>query len=64
MQTYTDDAGLSFTATVTGHTLTIYVPRQAHIERIKIPPQKKGKIGHALKRKDFHAFAAAVDDLV
>ena len=61
-QTYHDDAGKKFVAIINGRTLTMYVPRGPMIT-MKIPPEHKARIGHAIKRSNFHAFAAAVDEL-
>lgn len=62
-QTYTDDAGKRFTATVTGNILTMFVPRQPEIVRKRIPPAAKSRLGHAMRRRDFHTFTAAVDQI-
>lgn len=60
MHTFQDDAGKKFVATVNGNTLTMYVPRGPSVT-MKIPPKHKSKLGHAIKRTDFHAFAKVVD---
>ena len=63
-QTFFDDAAQPLVATITGNTLSLFVPRHPHVERLKVPPAMKTKLGHAMKRPDdFHAFARVVDDI-
>lgn len=62
-QTYTDDGGKRFTATISGNILTMFVPRQPEIVRIKIPARHKSRLAYAIKRTNFHAFTAAVDEV-
>lgn len=60
-QTYTDDAGKRFIATLAGNTLTMFVPRQPDVVKLKIPPGARGDLTRAMRRTDFHRFTAAVD---
>jgi len=64
MQTqFTDTAGKQFTATVSGNTLTMYVARQADMVMMKVPAKHRSMLTCAMRRSDFHAFGAVVDEI-
>lgn len=60
---YTAPNGKSLVASVNGNMLTMYVPGEPHMEKMKITPAHKSKLGHAIKRPCFDAFAAVVDEM-
>lgn len=62
-QTYNTPSGKSFVAQINGNILTMYVPRQDGIVKMKIPPAHRSKLGHAIKRPCFYSFAAVVDEI-
>ena len=62
-QHYTTPDNQVLVATVSGATLTLYIPRQPDIVMMKIPPRLKCALGYAIKRPCFASFAAVVDDV-
>ena len=60
---YTTPNGKNLVATVSGSTLTMYVPRHPTIVMLKIPQRLKSALGYAIKRPCFTDFAAVVDEI-
>ena len=62
-QHYTTPDNQTLVATVSGATLTLYIPRKPDIVMMKIPPRLKCALGYAIKRPCFESFATVVDDV-
>lgn len=62
-QHYTTPDNKTLVATVSGSTLTMYVPRQPDLVMMRVPPRLKCRLGYAIKRPCFKSFAAVVDEV-
>ena len=62
-QHYTTPDNQTLVATVSGATLTLYIPRQPDIVMMKIPPRLKCALGYAIKRHCFKSFGEVVDEI-
>ena len=61
--TYQTPNGKTLVATITGNTLSLYIPREPDIVSLKIQPKYRRELGFTMKRDSFDAFAAVVDKI-